>query len=115
MGTEHTPYAPAHCPTCAGALVITRLQCPACGTEVAEDLLAALDAAPDAGARSTGPSAAFGPESMPTPPWPPGPLKIGKYVGPPVIGKHRRSLVIQVKEGGDAKVNVRVPLSLARA
>src|SRR5256714_10044843 len=35
MGTEHTPYAPAHCPTCAGELVITRLQCPTCGTEVA--------------------------------------------------------------------------------
>ena len=34
MGTEHTPYAPVHCPTCAGELVITRLQCPACGTEV---------------------------------------------------------------------------------
>src|SRR5438105_14455673 len=35
VGTEHTPYAPVHCPTCAGELVITRLQCPACGTEVA--------------------------------------------------------------------------------
>src|ERR671931_732084 len=35
MGTEHTPYAPVHCPTCAGELVITRLQCPTCGTEVA--------------------------------------------------------------------------------
>ena len=28
---------------------------------------------------------------------------------------HRRSLVIQVKEDGDSKVNVRIPLSLARA
>jgi hypothetical protein len=71
----------------------------------AEDLLAALDAAPDAGARLTGPSATFGPRSMPVPPVP----------GPPGIGRRRRSLVIQVKEGGDAKVNVRVPLSLARA
>ena len=35
MGTEHTPYAPVHCPTCAGELVITRLQCATCGTEVA--------------------------------------------------------------------------------
>ena len=35
MGTEHTPYAPVHCPTCASELVITRLQCPTCGTEVA--------------------------------------------------------------------------------
>jgi hypothetical protein len=35
MGTEHTPYAPVHCPSCASELVITRLQCPACGTEVA--------------------------------------------------------------------------------
>jgi len=72
----------------------------------AEDLLAALDAAPDGGTRSTGPLATFGPESMPPPPGPPGPLR---------IGKHRRSLVIQVKEGGDSKVNVRIPLSLARA
>ena len=70
----------------------------------AEDLLAALDAAPDAGARSTGSSATFGPGSMPAPPVP----------GPPGIGRHRRSLVIQVKEGGDAKVNARIPLSLAR-
>ena len=69
----------------------------------AEDLLAALDAAPDAGARSTGPSATFGPGSMPAPPVLPG------------IRKQRRSLVIQVKEGGDSKVNVRIPLSLARA
>ena len=72
----------------------------------AEDLLAALDAAPDAGARSMGPSATFGPGSMPAPPVLP---------GPPGIRKHRRSLVIQVKEGGDSKVNVRIPLSLARA
>jgi DUF4097 and DUF4098 domain-containing protein YvlB len=72
----------------------------------AEDLLAALDAAPDAGARSTGPSATFGPGSMPAPPVPP---------GLPGIRKQRRSLVIQVKEGGDSKVNVRIPLSLARA
>ena len=35
MDTQHTHHAPAHCPTCAGELVITRLQCPACGTEVA--------------------------------------------------------------------------------
>src|SRR5919201_3767183 len=35
MGTDHTPYAPAHCPSCAGELVIARLQCPTCGTEVA--------------------------------------------------------------------------------
>jgi DUF4097 and DUF4098 domain-containing protein YvlB len=69
----------------------------------AEDLLAALDAAPEAGARSTGSSAPFGPGSMPAPPVPPG------------IRKQRRSLVIQVKEGGDSKVNVRIPLSLARA
>jgi hypothetical protein len=40
---------------------------------------------------------------MPAPPVPPG------------IRKQRRSLVIQVKEGGDSKVNVRIPLSLARA
>ena len=72
----------------------------------AEDLLAALDAAPDAGARSTGLSATFGPGSMPAPPVPP---------GPPGIRKQPRSMVIQVKEGGDSKVNVRIPLSLARA
>src|SRR5437868_9584518 len=71
----------------------------------AEDLLAALDAAPDAGARSMGPSATFGPGSMPASPVP----------GPPRIRKQPRSLVIQVKEGGDSKVNVRIPLSLARA
>ena len=69
----------------------------------AEDLLAALDAAPEAGARSTGSSATFGPGSMPAPPVPPG------------IRKQSRSMVIQVKEGGDPKVNVRIPLSLARA
>ena len=72
----------------------------------AEDLLAALDAASDAGARSTGSSATFGPGSMPAPPVPP---------GPPGIRKQPRSMVIQVKEGGDSKVNVRIPLSLARA
>jgi hypothetical protein len=72
----------------------------------AEDLLAALDAAPDAGVRSTGASATFGPGSMSAPPVPP---------GPPGIRKQRRSLVIQVKEGADPKVNVRIPLSLARA
>jgi hypothetical protein len=72
----------------------------------AEDLLAALDAAPDAGARSTGPSATFGPGSMPTSLVPP---------APPRNKTPRRSLVIQVKEGGDSKVNVRIPLSLARA
>jgi hypothetical protein len=72
----------------------------------AEDLLAALDVAPDAGARSTGSSATFGPGSMPAPPAPP---------GLPGIRKQPRSLVIQVKEGGDSKVNVRIPLSLARA
>ena len=75
----------------------------------AEDLLAALDAAPDAGARSTGPSATFGPGTMRTMPAPPVPP------GPPGSRKQRRSLVIQVKEGGDSKVNVRIPLSLARA
>ena len=32
-----------------------------------------------------------------------------------MIRTPRRSLVIQVKEGGDSKVNVRIPLSLARA
>jgi hypothetical protein len=72
----------------------------------AEDLLAALDVAPDVGARSTGSSATFGPGSMPAPPAPP---------GLPGIRKQPRSLVIQVKEGGDSKVNVRIPLSLARA
>jgi hypothetical protein len=72
----------------------------------AEDLLAALDAAPDAGTRSTGSSATFRPGPMPASPVPP---------GLPGIRKHRRSLVIQVKEGGDSKVNVRIPLSLARA
>jgi hypothetical protein len=72
----------------------------------AEDLLAALDAALDAGTRSTGSSATFGPGSMPASPVPP---------GPPGSRKQRRSLVIQVKEGGDSRVNVRIPLSLARA
>ena len=72
----------------------------------AEDLLAALDAAPEAGARSMGPSATFGPGSMPAPLVPP---------APPRNKTPRRSLVIQVKEGGDSKVNVRIPLSLARA
>jgi hypothetical protein len=72
----------------------------------AEDLLAALDAAPEAGTQSTGLSATFGPGPMPAPPMPP---------GPPGSRKQRRSLVIQVKEGGDSKVNVRIPLSLARA
>ena len=71
----------------------------------AEDLLGALDAAPSAEARSAGPSATYGPGSMPALPVPP---------GPPGIRKQRRSLVIQVKEGGDSKVNVRIPLSLAR-
>ena len=55
----------------------------------AEDLLAALDAAPDAGARSTGSSATFGPGSMPAPLVPP---------APPRNKAPRRSLVIQVKE-----------------
>ena len=72
----------------------------------AEDLLAALDAAPDAGARSAGLSATYGAGPMPASPVPPGPLG---------SRKQRRSLVIQVKESGDSKVNVRIPLSLARA
>ena|SRR5437870_10246597 len=72
----------------------------------AEDLLAALDAAPGAASRSTGPSAAFGPGSIPAPPVPP---------DPPRMGMPRRSLVIQIKGSGDSKVNVRIPLSLARA
>src|SRR5205085_2882013 len=62
----------------------------------AEDLLAALDAAPEASARLTGPSATFGPRSMPVPPVP--------VPGPPGFGRRRRSLVIQGKEGGDAEV-----------
>ena len=74
----------------------------------AEDLLAALDAAPSAEARSTGPSATFGPGTMRTMPAPPVPPV------PPGIRKQPHSLVIQVKEGGDSKVNVRIPLSLAR-
>ena len=35
MDTQQAHGAPTHCPTCAGELVIARLQCPACGTEVA--------------------------------------------------------------------------------
>ena len=31
---KNTPL-PTHCPSCAAALVVSRLQCPACGTEVA--------------------------------------------------------------------------------
>lgn len=33
--TEPSLATPTLCPACAGELVITRLQCPACGTEVA--------------------------------------------------------------------------------
>jgi hypothetical protein len=34
MDEEYLADAPAQCPACASALVITRLQCPSCGTEV---------------------------------------------------------------------------------
>lgn len=58
----------------------------------AEELLASLDPAPGAG-------------RPPLPIVPP---------APPAPGA-RRNLVIQVYEGGDSKVNVRIPLGLARA
>ncbi len=35
METSSYPVLPAQCPACEGKLVVTRLQCPACGTEVA--------------------------------------------------------------------------------
>lgn len=30
----HTHAMPTHCPTCAHELVITRLECPSCGTDI---------------------------------------------------------------------------------
>jgi len=35
METTSYPVLPTQCPACEGKLVVTRLQCPACGTEVA--------------------------------------------------------------------------------
>lgn len=66
----------------------------------AEDLLAALET-PRAESRPIPPT----PPAPPAPPTPPAlPLRA-----------QRRSLVIQVSEGGQTKVNVRIPLGLARA
>ncbi len=59
----------------------------------AEELLASLDPTPAPSARP------------PLPPMPPAPLAPGA----------RRTLVIQVSEDGLSKVNVRIPLGLARA
>lgn len=35
MSDQTLPPLPAQCPSCAGELVVARLHCPACGTEVA--------------------------------------------------------------------------------
>lgn len=34
MEEQQTTSAPAHCPVCQAGLLVTRLHCPACGTEV---------------------------------------------------------------------------------
>lgn len=34
MNEHQVGAMPSHCPVCDGSLVVTRLQCPACGTEV---------------------------------------------------------------------------------
>lgn len=64
----------------------------------AEDLLAALETTQRA-------------ESRPTPPVPP----VAPLAPALTRTSRRRSLVIQVKEQGQSTVNVRVPLTLARA
>ena len=35
MSSNPGHHMPVHCPVCLSALTVTRLQCPACGTEVA--------------------------------------------------------------------------------
>jgi hypothetical protein len=35
MDGSQSSQLPTHCPACHGTLAVTRLQCPACGTEVA--------------------------------------------------------------------------------
>lgn len=65
-----------------------------------EDLLAALEPAPRAESRPTSPM----PPMPPAPPLPPT-IRTGR----------RRTLVIHISEGGNSKVNVRIPLGLARA
>ncbi len=70
----------------------------------AEDLLAALEP------RSTEGRSLGTPElgSLPLPPMPPMPPMPPRQIA-------RRSLVIQISEGDQNKVNVRIPLTLARA
>ena len=61
----------------------------------AEELLSAMESGPRSAERPAAPA----PPALPAPPAFP----------------TRRSLVIQVNEGGDSKVNLRIPLGLARA
>lgn len=68
----------------------------------AEDLLAALEPPRPSEGRAPGSSGNLVPRSAPLPPSPPRALS-------------RRNLVIQIADGGETKVNVRIPLSLARA
>jgi hypothetical protein len=65
-----------------------------------EEAAGLLEAVEDAQARR-------GPEFAPQPPQPPQP----PY---PRRSTSRRALIIHIKEGGDSKVNIRIPLSLAR-
>lgn len=67
----------------------------------AEDLLAALEPPRPSEGRAPGTSGNLVPRGGP-------PL-------PPARAMARRSLVIQIADGGETKVNVRIPLSLARA
>lgn len=69
----------------------------------AEDLLAALEP-PRAEGRLWGAPGTVGPPFMPAPPAPPGPPRPAS-----------RNLIIHISEGKDTKVNVRIPLNLARA
>src|SRR5579871_3543889 len=67
----------------------------------AEELLSAMESGPRSAERPAAPA----PPAFPAPPALP---------APPAFPA-RRSLVIQVNEGGDSKVNLRIPLGLARA
>lgn len=70
----------------------------------AEDLLSALEPSRQAESRPLNPSGNLVPPMAPIPPMPPALPRRGN-----------RSLVIHITEGDDTKVNVRIPLGLARA